>query len=74
MLYQAARACAVAGYIDLYKELNPLPDIHVAEEAGYASMQKSSNSSEHIYHHILSQPVKFEIMNDYTCTVNIAGC
>lgn len=73
MLYHAARACAVAGYIDLYKELDPLPEVHVAEEAGYASMQKSSNGSQQIYQHILSQPVKFEIMNDYTRTVNIAG-
>ncbi|KAJ6073192.1 hypothetical protein N7467_011277 [Penicillium canescens] len=73
MLYHAARACAVAGYFDLYQELDPLPEVHVAEEAGYASMQKSSNGSQQIYEHILSQPVKFEIMNDYTRTVNIAG-
>lgn len=71
-LYEAARACAVAGYIDLYKELDPLLEVHVAEETGYTSMQKSSNSSEQIYHHLLSQPVKFEIMNNYTRTVNIA--
>lgn len=73
MLYHAARACAVAGYIELYNELDPLPEVHVAEEAGYASMQKSSDGSQQIYQHILSQPVKFEIMNDYTRTVNIAG-
>lgn len=74
MLYHAARVCAIAGYIDLYEELDPLPEVHVAEEAGYASMQKSSNGSQQIYHYILSQPVNFEIMNDYTRTVNIAGC
>ncbi|KAJ5810098.1 uncharacterized protein N7503_002316 [Penicillium pulvis] len=73
MLYHAARACAVAGYIDLYKELDPLPEVHIAEEAGYASMQKDSTGSRHIYQHILSQPVKFEIMNDYTRTVDVAG-
>ncbi|KAJ5436887.1 hypothetical protein N7445_007772 [Penicillium cf. griseofulvum] len=73
MIYQAARACAVAGYIDLYKELNPLPEVHVAEEAGYASIQKSSKGSQEIYQHILSQPVKFAIMNDYTRMVDIAG-
>lgn len=72
MLYQAARACAIAGYFDLYKELDPLPEVHITEEAGYASMQKSSNGSQQIYQHILSQPVKFEIMNDYTYIVNIA--
>ena len=73
MLYHVARACAVAGYIDLYKELDPLPEVHVAEEAGYASLQRNSNGSQQIYQHILSQPLKYEIMNDYTCTVNIAG-
>lgn len=72
MLYHAARACAVAGYIDLYKELDPLPEVHIAEEAGYASMQKDSTGSRHIYQHILSQPVKFKIMNDYTRTVDVA--
>ncbi|GAE00241.1 hypothetical protein AOR_1_482114 [Paecilomyces variotii No. 5] len=66
MLYHVARACAVAGYVDLYKELDPLPEVHIAEEAGYASMQNNSNGSQQIYQHILSQPVKFEIMNDYT--------
>jgi hypothetical protein len=73
MLYHAARACAVAGYIDLYKELHPLPEVHVAEEAGYASFQKKNKGSQEIYQHILSQPVKFAIMNDYKRTVDIAG-
>ncbi|KAJ5511044.1 hypothetical protein N7453_003147 [Penicillium expansum] len=45
MIYHAARTCVVAGYIDLYKELDPLPEPHVAEEAGYASIQKSSKGS-----------------------------
>jgi hypothetical protein len=73
MLYHAARACAVAGYIDLYKQLHPLPEVHVAEEAGYASFQKKNKGSQEIYQHILSQPVKFAIMNDYKRTVDIAG-
>ncbi|KAB5571727.1 hypothetical protein GE09DRAFT_1282248 [Coniochaeta sp. 2T2.1] len=33
MRYQVGRACAVAGYTDLYKELGLLPDITIAEEA-----------------------------------------
>lgn len=74
MLYHAARVCAVAGYIDLYKELNFLPEVHVAEEAGHASFQKNSKGSQEIYQHILSQPVKFAIMNDYKRIVDIAGC
>ncbi|KAJ5637370.1 hypothetical protein N7490_007249 [Penicillium lividum] len=73
MLYHAARACAVARYSDLYQELDPLPEVHVAEEAGYASAQRSNNGSQQIYQHILSQPVKFAIMNDYTRTVDVAG-
>lgn len=73
MLYHAARVCAVAGYIDLYKELDLLPEVHVAEEAGYASFQKNSKGSREIYQNILSQPVKFSIMNDYKRIVDIAG-
>ena len=52
MLNHATRACAATGYIDLYEELGPLQEVHVAEEAGYARMQKSSNGSQQIYHHI----------------------
>lgn len=37
ILNNTARACVFAGYIDLYRELDSLPDIHVAEEAGYAA-------------------------------------
>lgn len=33
MRYQVGRACAAAGYVDLYKELCLLPDISIAEEA-----------------------------------------
>lgn len=33
MAYHVGRACAVAGYLGLYKELNILPDTHIAEEA-----------------------------------------
>ncbi|CAI7646606.1 unnamed protein product [Penicillium pancosmium] len=74
MLYNAARACAVAGYIDLYEELNPLPEVHVAEEeASYASAEKSNKGSQEIHQRITSQHLKFEIMNDNTRTVDIAN-
>ncbi|BCS20906.1 uncharacterized protein APUU_21338A [Aspergillus puulaauensis] len=73
MVYQVARACAAAGYFDLYKELDVLPEVHVAEEAGYAAAQRNSKGSREIYDLIISQPIKFEIMNDYTRTVNTAG-
>lgn len=73
MVYHAARACAVAGYSELYKELDVLPEVHVAEEAGYASVQKNSKGSRGIYQYILSQPVKYTVMNDYTRTFDISS-
>jgi hypothetical protein len=33
MRYEVARACAVAGYLGLYRKLDVLPEVHVAEEA-----------------------------------------
>lgn len=33
MRYQVGRACAAAGYVDLYQELSLLPDVFMAEEA-----------------------------------------
>ncbi len=32
MCYQVGRACAVAGYVDLHRELDLLPDASIAEE------------------------------------------
>lgn len=37
MRYQVGRACAVAGYAQLYRELDLLPDPCIAEEAREAS-------------------------------------
>lgn len=58
MRYQVARACAVAGYTELYNELDVLPEVHVAEEAREAGNME-------IYDLIMAQPVKFKVMNDY---------
>ena len=33
MKYAVGRACAVAGYLHLYRELQLLPEVHIAEEA-----------------------------------------
>ncbi|KAH7254220.1 uncharacterized protein BKA55DRAFT_510385 [Fusarium redolens] len=33
MRYQVGRACAVGGYVELFKELDVLPDVSIAEEA-----------------------------------------
>ncbi|KAK7741777.1 hypothetical protein SLS53_004841 [Cytospora paraplurivora] len=63
MIYQVGRACAVAGYTDLYLELPILPEVHIAEEA-----RESKNMA--IYDHIMAQPKKYNLMNDYARTVS----
>ena len=63
MAYHVARVCAVGGYTKLYKELDILPDVHVAEEA------RDSDSDE-IFQDIVSRPVRFSVMNDYTQTID----
>ncbi|KAM7182802.1 hypothetical protein V8F33_014009 [Rhypophila sp. PSN 637] len=64
MRYQLARACAVAGYTNLYHELDILPEINVAEEA-------RDNGHLTIFNEIMSAPVRYAIMNDYNRTVNL---
>lgn len=59
--YQIGRVCAVAGYIDLYRELDLLPEVHIAEEA-------RDNGNLDIYNVIVSQPVKYAVFNDYKRT------
>ncbi|KAJ5120600.1 uncharacterized protein N7515_009988 [Penicillium bovifimosum] len=71
MIYHAARSCAVAGYFDLYLELQVLPEVHVAAEARDASLARKNKGSEAIYEQIMSNHVKFEIMNDYDRSVNL---
>ncbi|KAK5656633.1 hypothetical protein OQA88_4613 [Cercophora sp. LCS_1] len=63
MRYQIARGCAVAGYTDLYRELDILPEVHVAEEA-------RDNNSLAIFNDIMSAPAKYAIMNDYDRAVD----
>ncbi|EGX89494.1 hypothetical protein CCM_07746 [Cordyceps militaris CM01] len=57
--YHVSRACAVAGYLTLYKELHVLPEVAVAEEA-----QASERGGE-IFQHIMAQPMRYAVMNDY---------
>ncbi|KEQ76411.1 hypothetical protein M436DRAFT_38504 [Aureobasidium namibiae CBS 147.97] len=59
MKYQVGRVCAVANYEDLYKELDILPEVGIAEEA-------RENGSEAIYSAIVKQPVKYAVFNDYS--------
>ncbi|KAL4972551.1 hypothetical protein BDW66DRAFT_144035, partial [Aspergillus desertorum] len=64
MRYQVGRACAVANYVSLYKELDLLPDVHIAEEA-------RDNNAMEIYDLIMASEVKYDVMDDYTRTVNL---
>ncbi|KAB5511589.1 hypothetical protein GE09DRAFT_1270042 [Coniochaeta sp. 2T2.1] len=61
--YQVGRACAVAGYSDLYKELGLLPDITIAEEAqdNFIRSQRKdgcegNRGNAEIFQHIIQQP------------------
>jgi hypothetical protein len=67
MRYQVGRACAVGGFQLLYLELDLLPDVSIAEEAREAKTEGSAA----IFQHIMSQPVRYAVMDDYTRTVNL---
>lgn len=64
MRYNVARACAVAGYTKLYLELNVLPEVNVAEEARDAG-------SDAILTHIMAQPFRYKVMDDYYRTLSL---
>ncbi|OBT86517.1 hypothetical protein VE02_04905 [Pseudogymnoascus sp. 03VT05] len=69
MRYQVGRACAVAGYDQLYRELDLLPDPCIAEEAREAS--RDSDESRHIFEQIMAAPLRYSVMNDYDLTVEL---
>lgn len=69
MRYQVGRACAVAGYDQLYHELDLLPDPCIAEEAREASCD--SDGSRHIFEQIMAAPLRYSVMNDYDLTVEL---
>lgn len=80
MRYQVGRACAVAGYRDLYSELDLLPDVAIAEEARDSVMRsrrhggtegRCSSASQHIFDQIVRQPVRWRVMNDYLRSVDL---
>ncbi|KAI4591787.1 hypothetical protein KJ359_012591 [Pestalotiopsis sp. 9143b] len=66
MRYQVGRACAVAGYTELYKSLDLLPDVCIAEEA-----QANMKSGGEIFKLIMASPTKYAVMNDYENTVEL---
>lgn len=67
--YQVGRACAVAGYTALYFELDLLPEVSISEEA----RESGNDGSTAIFEHIMSQPTRYAVMDDYTRTVNLAN-
>ncbi len=68
MRYQIGRACAVAGYANLYRELGLLPDVSIAEEA--RENRKRAGAQE-IFAQIMAAPIRYRVMDDYTLTVNV---
>jgi hypothetical protein len=68
MVYTVGRACAVAGYDDLYHELNILPEVSIAEEA---RDNASKPGSKAIFDHIMSQPACYAILDDYAMVANL---
>ncbi|KAL4910843.1 hypothetical protein BDW74DRAFT_184508 [Aspergillus multicolor] len=66
MRYQVGRTCAAAGYISLYRELDLLPDVSIAEEA----RERHTEGGDEIYSLIISLPVKYAVMDDYKRSIN----
>ncbi|KAH8429506.1 uncharacterized protein LDX57_007168 [Aspergillus melleus] len=62
MKYQVGRACAVAGYYNLFKDLGLLPESHIAEEA-------RDNQQWPIYEDIMRASIRYNAMDDYSRTV-----
>lgn len=62
--YQVGRACAVAGYLKLYKELDILPDVYIAEEA-----RGCGNNT--IFDNIMAHLVRYNVMDNYMRSINI---
>ncbi|KAJ5375876.1 hypothetical protein N7517_007882 [Penicillium concentricum] len=65
MRYQVGRACAAAGYTDLYKELDLLPDVSIAEES------REVDKDAEIYKIIMSAPQRHAIMEDFSRSVHL---
>ncbi|KAJ5689264.1 hypothetical protein N7462_003656 [Penicillium macrosclerotiorum] len=65
MRYQVGRACAAACYTDLYKELDLLPDVSIAEE----SRELNKNTDAEIYKIIMSSSQQYVVMEDFSRSV-----
>ncbi|KAK3500885.1 hypothetical protein B0T13DRAFT_447524 [Neurospora crassa] len=70
MAYLVGRACAVAGYDELYHELGLLPEVSIAEEAREQSAISNNPGSKAIFKHIMKQSVCYAVLDDYTRTIS----
>ena len=68
MRYHVGRACAVGGYTKLFNELGLLPEISIAEEA-----RDNQDSGKAIFDTIMASPVKYAVMDDYKCSVELSN-
>lgn len=66
--YQVGQACAVAGYIQLYRELGLLPDVAIAEEA---RENRGNRGAQAIFAEIMAAPMRYRVMDDCHRTVNL---
>lgn len=66
MRYQVGRACAAAGYVGLYKELDLLPDVSIAEEA----REGGTDGGHEMYELIMALPAKYAVINDRDRMIN----
>lgn len=60
MRYKIGRACAAGGYVELYKELDLLPDAAIAEEA-----RDNLPASQGIYDLVMGGKSLYRVMDDY---------
>ncbi|RGP64275.1 hypothetical protein FSPOR_8095 [Fusarium sporotrichioides] len=67
MRYQVGRACAVAGYHTLYKELDLLPEVSIAEEA----RESRTEGGKLIYDEIMNFKSRYAIMDDCKRSIEI---
>jgi hypothetical protein len=58
--YNVGRACAAPGYTSLYRELDLLPDVAIAEEA-----RDNKVNGQGIYELIVQQHTRWAVMDDY---------
>ncbi|KAI6756968.1 hypothetical protein HG530_011566 [Fusarium avenaceum] len=67
MSYQVGRACAAAGYHELFQELDLLPEVSIAEEA----RESETDGGKIIYDEIMSFKSRYAIMDDCTRKIEL---